>query len=208
MKYALSILAVVVMTDAASANGIGANADSQSQSGAQAIINIEGSTVPQTVFEGSDVPNNTPSVGAPSTMHTAPCVIGRSTGFSVPGFGFSNSNGRVENNCNSREEVGFIAQLMNMPHGSARQAAIFHACATDASLRATLVAMGACTTATPAVDSSRTTPRNSEVQEAPAAAATCRINDEGQISARPARGVSDAEATEYCLAQWRAGNVD
>ncbi|SRR6056297_638695 len=195
MKYALSILAVVVMTDAASANGIGANADSQSQSGAQAIINIEGSTVPQTVFEGSDVPNNTPSVGAPSTMHTAPCVIGRSTGFSVPGFGFSNSNGRVENNCNSREEVGFIAQLMNMPHGSARQAAIFHACATDASLRATLVAMGACTTATPAVDSSDTTPRRSDVTDSrPALEVTCERRD-GNIVPIVTRRVANAYST-------------
>jgi hypothetical protein len=195
MKYALSILAVVALTGTASANGVDVNADSQSLSGAQAIINIEGSTVPQTVFEGSNVPNNTPSVSAPGSMHTAPCVIGRSTGISLPGFGFSNSNGRVENNCNSREETGFIAQLMNMPNGPAKQAAIYHACATDASLRATLVAMGACTTSTPAVDSSDTTPRRSDVTDSrPALEVTCERRD-GNIVPIVTRRVADAYST-------------
>lgn len=210
MKNALSIIAVVLMAGTASADEL---ASSQSQSGAIAYSEtnnyFQGNQAPQNVFEGSSVPNNTPSVSAPGTMHTAPCIVGHSTGFSVPGFGFSRAGGNVENNCNSREETQFLAQMLQMRDGPAKQAAIIHACATDASLRNTLVAMGLCRVSQPAVDSSRTTPTSRDVRPEPTTApATCRMNNAGQIVANAASGVSNAAASEYCLAQWRAGNVN
>lgn len=95
-------------------------------------------------MEGSNISANAPSMPAPGIHHTAPCIIGRSSGVSVAGFGVSGGGGSIDENCNTREEVVFLSRLLEQPPGPARTAGIYHACANDESLRRTLVAMGAC----------------------------------------------------------------
>ena len=95
-------------------------------------------------IEGSAAARIAPSVGAPGVMHTAPCIIGHSMGVSIIGGGISGGGGRLEENCNTREEAQFLFEVLAQRNGPARHAAIYHMCSTDESLRNTLVAMGAC----------------------------------------------------------------
>ena len=56
------------------------------------------------LIEGSDVPNNTPSLGNPRGNNTAPCVIDSGFGVVVPGFGINMGGGRLEQECNTRDD--------------------------------------------------------------------------------------------------------
>lgn len=131
MKYALAA-ALIIASSAASAQEV----TSESASGAQSFSGVN--------IEGSAAARIAPSMGAPGVMHTAPCIIGHSVGVSVVGFGVANGGGRLEENCNTREEAQFLFEVLAQRDSQARQAAIYHMCATDESLRNTLVAMGAC----------------------------------------------------------------
>lgn len=87
---------------------------------------------------------NVPGVGAPGMNHTAPCVIGHSSGVAVAGFGVSHGGGTIDDNCNTREEVKFLHNLLSQRNNMAKRVAIAHACANDKSIQQTLVAMGLC----------------------------------------------------------------
>ena len=89
-----------------------------------------------------------PSAVAPGIMHTAPCIVGRSAGIGVPGIGLSGGGGRLEKECNTREEVKALNILLNQPPSLARDASILHYCRNDDSIRETLVQMGVCRSAT------------------------------------------------------------
>lgn len=157
-------------------------------------------------FEGSNVPHNTPSTPAPAAQHTAPCIVGNGFGISVPGFGIGTSGGNIEGNCNTRSEAQFLAQMLQMPSGTAKQTAIFHACANDESLRATLTGMGLCNprgAETPVTQEEAT---STYVQER----TTDSTRNQGRAFQRcftrdntvvvdPAHGVSHEEATQACL---------
>jgi hypothetical protein len=134
MKTQIITAALVAALAASSAAAQEAVSESLSGSSSYSGVNIEGSPAARIA----------PSMGAPGVMHTAPCIIGHSVGVSVVGFGVSSGGGRLEENCNTREEAQFLFEVLRQPAGTARQAAIYHMCATDESLRATLVAMGAC----------------------------------------------------------------
>jgi hypothetical protein len=134
-------------------------------------------------------------------MHTAPCIVGNSFGIGVPGFGISGSNGEIENNCNYRTEAQFLNAMLSLPHGPGRTAAIFHACSTDESLRATLVGLGHCNPV-----------NTTETAVSPAQAVeyyrSCVLDDDGSLRVRPAEGVSANQAQEACLQAWRDGLID
>ena len=86
-----------------------------------------------------------PSTGAPGIMHTAPCIIGSSGGIGLPGIGLSAGGGRLESECNTREEVRALSILLSQPPSLARSAALLHYCKNDESIRDTLVQMRICT---------------------------------------------------------------
>lgn len=133
MKTPILTAAVLII---AASTASGQEATSGSLSGSQSFSGVN--------IEGSAAARIAPSVGAPGVMHTAPCIIGHSVGVSVLGGGVATGGGRLEENCNTREEAQFMFEVLRQRDSPARQAAIYHMCATDESLRNTLVAMGVC----------------------------------------------------------------
>ena len=128
------IIAATLMVAAGTASAQEAVSGSLSGSTSFSGVNIEGAAAARIA----------PGVSAPGVMHTAPCIVGRSAGISIIGGGFSGGGGTLEENCNTREEAQFLFEVLAQRNSPARQAAIYHMCATDESLRNTLVAMGAC----------------------------------------------------------------
>lgn len=106
--------------------------DSQSYSG----VRIEGSS--------TDFSSQVPGMGAPSMGHTTSCALSASGAVSGPGFGISFGNGRIDGECNTREEARFLHDLLSQRPSHARTAAIHHACSNDKSMRETLMAIGIC----------------------------------------------------------------
>ena len=98
------------------------------------------------VFGDSYAPQQAPSAIAPGIMHTAPCIVGSSAGIGVPGLGLSGGGGRLEKECNTREEIKALNILLSQPPSLARKASILHYCNNDESIRKTLVQMGVCRT--------------------------------------------------------------
>ena len=92
------------------------------------------------VFEGTDVPNNTPGMNAGGAYGTtASCIRGGGVGIAAPGFGFSAGGGKLDEECNNREEAFTIAKLTgNGTHGLA------HMCRTDHSVRMTMIQQNLC----------------------------------------------------------------
>lgn len=89
------------------------------------------------VYIGGNSRTNTPSVGG-SSNNTSSCVIGNHVGIGVEGLGFSVGAGRVDKECNVREEAKALLALLG------RRAAIAHLCKHDKSIRETLVEQGYC----------------------------------------------------------------
>jgi len=126
--------ALVLIGSVATADSV----TSESQSGSQSYsgVNIEGSN--------TDLGRQVPGMGAPSMSHTTSCALSASGAISGPGFGISFGNGRIDSECNTREEARFLHDLLSQRPSQARNAAIYHACASDESMRNTLVAIGVC----------------------------------------------------------------
>jgi len=133
MKYAITAIAILAASGAAAQS---VTSDSVSQSGSYSGVNIEGSN--------TDLGRQVPGMGAPSMSHTTSCALSASGAVSGPGFGISFGNGRIDSECNTREEARFLHDLLSQRPSHARNAAIYHACASDESMRNTLVAIGVC----------------------------------------------------------------
>jgi len=133
MKYAITAIAILAASGAAAQS---VTSDSVSQSGSYSGVNIEGSN--------TDLGRQVPGMGAPSMSHTTSCALSASGAVSGPGFGISFGNGRIDSECNTREEARFLHDLLSQRPSQARNAAIYHACASDESMRNTLVAIGVC----------------------------------------------------------------
>lgn len=89
------------------------------------------------VYIGGNSQSNTPSVGG-SSNNTSSCVIGNSFGVGVPGFGINVGAGRVDQECNVREEAKALLTLVG------ERAALAHLCKHDKTIRETLVEQGLC----------------------------------------------------------------
>jgi len=133
MKYAITAIAILAASGAAAQSVTSA---SVSQSGSYSGVNIEGSN--------TDLGRQVPGMGAPSMSHTTSCALSASGAVSGPGFGISFGNGRIDSECSTREEARFLHDLLSQRPSQARNAAIYHACASDESMRNTLVAIGVC----------------------------------------------------------------
>lgn len=130
-----TVIAVTLAATLASGAALAqASADSVSQSGASSAVILEGSTYHR----------QTPGLGGIGANSTAHCVVGSGAGIVVPGVGAQFTGGRMDRDCVTRAEAAMLADLMNMPAGPAKRAAIFHSCANSPSLRHTLVSIGAC----------------------------------------------------------------
>lgn len=114
----------LMLPSAAIADSIDTEAQSESNSG----VYIGGTTVG----------NNTPSAHSSATNSTAPCVVGEGFGVSVPGMGFSASNGRINGNCETLVEAKALQELLG------NRAAIAHLCKHNKDMQATLVDLGVC----------------------------------------------------------------
>jgi hypothetical protein len=134
MNLARLTAALILSASAATAQSV--TSDSQSQSGSYSGVNIEGST--------TDFSDQVPGMGAPSMSHTTSCALSASGAVSGPGFGIAFGNGRIDDECNTREEARFLHDLLTQRPSYARKAAIHHACSRDKSMRKTLVAIGIC----------------------------------------------------------------
>lgn len=134
MKQIIAAAFVLAMATAAHAQTSTSQSGSQSFSG----VNIGGST------STTDFSRQVPGMGAPSMNHTTSCALSASGALSGPGFGIAFGNGRIDGECNTREEARFLHDLLQQRPSAARQAAIHHACANDESMRTTLVAIGIC----------------------------------------------------------------
>ena len=111
-----------------------ATADSNSQSGANS----------QVILEGSEYAAPAPGMGGIGGSSTAPCIVAQGFGIVGPGAGIQYSGGRVDDACLTRTEAAMLRDLLDMRPTAGRQAAIAHACRYSERLRATLVAAGAC----------------------------------------------------------------
>jgi len=134
MKLARLTAALILSASAAAAQSV--TSDSQSHSGSYSGVSIGGST--------TDFSDQVPGMGAPSMSHTTSCALSASGAVSGPGFGISFGNGRIDDECNTREEARFLHDLLTQRPSYARRAAIHHACSRDKSMRKTLVAIGIC----------------------------------------------------------------
>jgi len=112
------------------------SSDSQSQSQSYSGIHMEGSV--------TDFSSQVPGMGAPGMSHTTSCALSASGAVSGSGFGIAFGNGRIDDECNTREEARFLHDLLSQHPSHARRIAIHHACSRDESMRRTLVAMGIC----------------------------------------------------------------
>ena len=170
MKYilALIILILVFVAGAASADS---TAVSNSESGAASSVYIAGSI-------NTD---NTPSMSAGSN-NTVSCAIGQSAALAVPGFGASVGGGKIDDQCNTREEALVLRNLV----GTA--AAIEHLCRNDESLQETLVSQGYCLAPAP----SPTVVQSLYTK--------CELRKDGKIYISIRNGVDRAYATQQCKA--------
>ena len=130
MKILATITALMLATTATAQS---TNSNAQTSSGASSMLN-------QT-FEGN---NSAPSAGASVGNNTANCMRTDGIGLGVQGIGLSFSNSWVEDRCMTQVEAKYLVNLLNMPNGPARQAAVYHSCAYSPALRHTLVALGHC----------------------------------------------------------------
>ena len=133
-----TILTALAVMAATSASAQSVTSDSVSQSESYSGVNVEGST------STTDFSDQVPSMGAPSMSHTTSCALSASGAVSGPGFGIAFGNGRIDDECNTREEARFLHDLLSQRPSYARKAAIHHACSRDKSMRKTLVAIGIC----------------------------------------------------------------
>lgn len=131
-----TILTALFTVAAASASAQSVSSESVSQSGSYSGVVVEGSE--------TDLSNQVPGMAAPGMSHTTSCALSATGAISMPGFGISFGNGRIDGECNTREEARFLHDLLSQRPSHARQAAIYHACSRDKSMRDTLVAIGAC----------------------------------------------------------------
>jgi len=136
MKLTALTTALTLVGSMAMAGSVTSNSQSGSQS--YSGVNVEGST------STTDFSDQVPSMGAPSMNHTTSCALSASGAVSGPGFGIAFGNGRIDDECNTREEARFLHDLLSQRPSYARKAAIHHACSRDKSMRKTLVAIGIC----------------------------------------------------------------
>lgn len=125
MKISLTAIALVALC--APAFGQSSNSESNSQAGSQSSIYQEASTIPR----------QSPSMGAPGMMHTAPCMVSIPAAASGPGFGISFGAVRMDDGCDTRAGAAALASLIGP------EAAIEHLC-LDPKMRSTLEPMGRC----------------------------------------------------------------
>ena len=111
-----------------------ATADSNSHSGANS----------QVVLEGSVYERPAPGLGGIGGNTTAPCIVAQGFGLVGPGAGIQYSGGRTDMACLTRTEAAMLKDLLDMRPTAGRQAAIYHACKYSERLRDTLVAAGVC----------------------------------------------------------------
>tara|TARA_R110000737_G_scaffold78055_1_gene109337 strand:+ start:2382 stop:2783 length:402 start_codon:yes stop_codon:yes gene_type:complete len=130
MKILATVAALMLATTATAQS---TNSNAHTSSGASSNLN-------QT-FEGS---SGAPSAGANVGNNTATCMRSDGVGIGVSGLGLSFSNSWVEDRCMTQVEAKYLVNLLNMPNGPARQAAVYHSCAYSPALRHTLVALGHC----------------------------------------------------------------
>ena len=145
------------------------NATSESNSDAQSSIYIG----------GNKSINNTPSMSAVSN-NTISCAIGNSAALAVPGFGASIGSGKIDKECNIREEALILRNLVGIP------AAIEHFCRNDESLRQTLEAQGYCKPIT----ITNTTPN--------ALYTTCELRSDNKIHISILFGANEKLAIKQC----------
>ena len=131
-------LATLAIMTASAVSAQSVTSDSVSQSGSYSGVNIEGST------STTDFSDSIPGMGAPSMNHTTSCALSASGAISGSGFGIAFGNGRIDDECNTREEARFLHDLLTQRPSYGRKAAIYHACSRDKSMRKTLVAIGVC----------------------------------------------------------------
>jgi len=85
------------------------DANSASLSGSIASINNYGSD--SVTYSGSYEVKNAPAIGVPSPIHSAPCMVAVSGGFSVVGGGASFGGGTMDHECNVRAEAAALAAV-------------------------------------------------------------------------------------------------
>lgn len=131
MKLGIIVTICFLSATGATAQSLDSESSAQSYSG----INTTSTT---------DFSEQVPGMGAPGMNHTTSCALSASGAVSGPGFGIAFGNGRIDSECNTREEARFLHDLLSQPPSYARRAAIHHACSKDESMRKTLVALNIC----------------------------------------------------------------
>jgi hypothetical protein len=131
MKTLLVAAAITAAASSAGAQSLDSESSAQSYSGV-------------TTSSTTDFSDSVPGMGAPSMSHTTSCALSASGAVSGPGFGISFGNGRIDSECNTREEARFLHDLLSQRPSHARRASLHHVCSNDKSMRNTLVAMGIC----------------------------------------------------------------
>lgn len=189
-----SLISTVALVLACSVSIASADETTTSTSGSNSSVVIGGST-------GSKIPNDTPSMGAPSINSTGPCLVSTAGAVAGPGFGFSLGGGRYDDKCNIRNDAAMIYQIVG------RDAATEHLC-SDPEMRKTLSAYGYCHVyrdAAPAPTAQRTA-RNEPAPapmviraSAPASDVfkVCKSKD-GMLNVIPRKGVDKDTAIAAC----------
>lgn len=90
--------------------------------------------------------SNTPAIGGWGGNNTAPCQRSVGAGIGQPGLGLGASIGTTVEWCRDEFEARYVRNLMAMPEGKPKQAALHRACNTKGKVREALVYVGACVT--------------------------------------------------------------
>ena len=134
MRTINTLLALAMILPTSAIAQATTSADANSTSGANS----------QVILEGSSYERHAPGLGGIGSNSTSPCAISQGIGLVGPGAGIQFGNTRIDKGCLTRTEAAMLRDLLDMRPSPGRQAAIHHACAKSASLRDTLVAVGAC----------------------------------------------------------------
>lgn len=107
--------------------------------------------------------SNTPAIGGWGGNNTAPCQRAVGAGIGQPGLGLGASIGATVEWCRDEFEARYVRNLMAMPDGKPKQAALHRACNTNGKVREALVYVGACATSKTAA-SATSAPLSSRVE--------------------------------------------
>ncbi|NKB39634.1 MAG: hypothetical protein GKR86_01000 [Ilumatobacter sp.] len=153
-------------------------------------------------YSGTTTVKSAPDVSAPGMFNTAPCMVSWSGGASIIGGGLSLGGGKMDEECNLRQEAAALVSVAGSKAGVLHLARDPEMCATLRSA-GNIPADSICSekerkAAASGSDVSRVSTRSTASARVPYT--KCAVRSDGAIGVRKARGFTFEVAKAACLA--------